>query len=84
MTESTRSSGNVNVNLSFNLIKDFFKAFPFDELPSATKTSDLIKKKKMAEAALEHLDYFFNSKVGDVITVEECGPKPTIPGGTGF
>lgn len=79
MTDSTQGSNNVNVNLSFNLIREFLKAIPFDELPSAVKTGDLAKKKEMAEKALEHLESFFNSKIGDMTTSTICGPKPTIP-----
>lgn len=75
MASDSKKSTNVNVQLSLEHIKRFI-----DVLPSSAVTGDAAKKKENAEAALEYLYYFFDSKIGDVSTLTLCGPKPHIPG----
>ena len=79
MARQKSGSTGVNVKLSFQVIKEYFDALPFDALPSNEKTNSLKKKRERAEAALSHLNYFFNSRVGDVLTLKPCGPRPQIP-----
>lgn len=74
MTLTNPGLNNVNASLSFKKIKDFFAALP----PEALR-GGLAKKKEMTTAAVDYLDYFFDSKFGEVLTVEPCGPYPRIP-----
>lgn len=79
MASSEEKPKLTNAELSIEHIKRYFKALPFDRLPSDAKTGDLEKKKEFAEAGLDYLTYLFNSKVGAVMTDNECGPRPHIP-----
>jgi hypothetical protein len=74
MANDKKKPTKANVKLSLEHIKRFF-----DALPSSAVKGDLAKKKENADAALEYLDYFFNAKVGDVMTASKCGPRPHIP-----
>ena len=76
MSHYNPESASANVKLSFAMIKDFVNALPREEL-----TVDLLEKKQRADAALEHLDSFFNLNPGEDSTddPDQCGPKPTIP-----
>ena len=74
MASDKRRAANVNVTLSLEHIQRYF-----DALSSGAATGDLGKTKENAEAALEYLNYFFNSKIGDVMTASICGPRPKIP-----
>lgn len=73
MTSDKKKSASVNLTLSLKHIQRFFDALPSDV------TGDLAKKKENAEAALEHLNDFFDSKVGDVLTARPCSPRPYLP-----
>ncbi|UCH98474.1 MAG: hypothetical protein JSV88_16955 [Candidatus Aminicenantes bacterium] len=65
----------VNVQLSFRKIRDFTNA-----LSPEVFTGGLVKKKKMADRALEHLDSYFDARDRDVMTFGRCGgTKPRIP-----
>lgn len=74
MVSDKKKSTKANAQLSLEHIKRYF-----DALPSSAVTGDLVKKKENAEAALDYLYYFLDSKVGDVSTLSPCGPKPQIP-----
>ncbi len=74
MVSDKKESTKANVTLSLEHIKRFF-----DALPSSAVTGKLTKMKENADAALEYLFYFFESKVGDVTTTSPCGPRPKIP-----
>jgi hypothetical protein len=76
MTYFNPESANVNVKLSVEMIKEFVNAFPPEGL-----TTELLEKKRRADAALEHLTGLFDYHPGNESTddPEYCGPKPMIP-----
>ncbi len=67
-------SANVNVTLSLEHLQRYF-----DALSSGAAAGDLGKKKENAQAALDYLKYFFDSRLNEVMTASPCGPRPKIP-----
>ena len=76
MTAVKQGFNNVNVSLSFQVIRDFFSGLPVDAIRG---DASLGKKKERAEAGLGYLEYLFDSKTGDLKILPPCGPRPRIP-----
>jgi hypothetical protein len=74
MLSDHQTPANVNVSLSFEHIQRYF-----DALPSSAETGHLARKKENAEAAVEYLHSFFDSKPGDVVSMVPCAPRPHLP-----
>jgi hypothetical protein len=74
MRSNKNKSANVNVTLSLEHLQRYF-----DALSSGAAAGDLGKKKENAQAALDYLKYFFDSRLSEVMTASPCGPRPKIP-----
>ena len=74
MASDKKEAANVNVALSLKHIQRYF-----DALSSGTGAGDLGTTRENAEAALDYLKHILDSKVGDLRTASDCGPRPKIP-----
>jgi len=72
MASDKKKPANVNVALSLDHIQRYFDAL-------SSGAGDLGTTRENAEAALDYLKHILDSKVGDLLTVSECGPRNKIP-----